>query len=254
MQDKQYCDRRSLLASASIFTLGGLAGCFSGAEPENAAQQGSPNTTDQQTPTQTQSQNQSQGGNVPKSALTTSNTRVLTVDGDVVGEVAITNEGNARTDSYRVGMDWLDEQGNYLATSDIDGVFHESGETWVARKWAWLELENPEQVASVEASVTETDPWGQVTANPQDIEIVNQTLRASEQEVLVRGTLRNTGQTTKSPNVATKVFDASGTILGMGGTTKEVPAGSTARFEISPDTYGRDGQVESASLIPYTVS
>lgn len=154
--DERLPNRRAFLTSASILAIGGLTGCASGG-PESPGQRGSPQSTPSGTNQTTQSgqnqtQNQTQGGNVPKSAIATSNHRVITVDEEVVGEVAITNEADRTTEDFRVGMDWLDQQGNYLGTSDIVGSLMDPGETWVARRWAWLELENPEQVASTRRS------------------------------------------------------------------------------------------------------
>lgn len=160
-------------------------------------------------------------------------------------------EGDTQTESFRIGVDWLNDKGEYMATSDIYGLFLDPGEQWIARTPAWLDVENPENIGSAEATVAELDPWGDMVANPDGIQLEDQTVRASEQEVVVRGVVKNNRQTTTFINAGVKVADANGTVLAINDTIKEVASGDTWRFEVNPNTYGRNSQVDSATVIPY---
>jgi hypothetical protein len=173
------------------------------------------------------------------------------VSEEIIGEAKVTNIGSAQTESFILGLDWLDSSGEYIATTDVYGLFLAAGETWIPRHPAWLDAENPENVDGVEASITETDPWGDLAPNPDGVELVEQSVRVGSDEIVVRGQVKNNQKTKEYIEAAGKVMDADGNVLAMADTIEEVASGDTWRFEMNPQTYGRNDQVDSGTVIPY---
>lgn len=268
MDDDPLYVRRRFLASASVLAFGSLAGCSSdepdgegtprnqdtpadGSSPADTAE---PTPTDSEEPTATETEEPTPSESA-KPSLSIGTTALTTVNTGyserVIGEVTITNDGGAQIDGFMIAIDWLDDSDEFIASTDLYGRFLDAGETWVARSPAWLDVENPEQIAAVEASVADTNAFGDLAPNPDGIELTDQAVRASDEEVLVRGTVKNNQNTKEFINVASKATTADGTVLGMGDTIEEVPSGESWTFQMDIETYGRNGQVDSATVIPY---
>lgn len=260
MEQPSRFNRRSFLASISALTLGSLAGCSS---DEGSGSSGSTATpeptatetpTDTETPTETATETETPTPE-PHTELVLESPEIVTIErsygDDVGGEVAIVNNGDTATGAFGVGLDWLDGSGEYLATSDIQGIYLEPGETWVARQPAFLAVDDPSQVESVEATVTEERSPARYTFNPDGIEVADETIRSSNEDLVARGTINNDRSTSEYINVAAKVYDQDDNVLGMAWTINEVASGDSWRFETNPQTFGRNGQVESGEVIPY---
>jgi len=266
-------DRRTFLATVSSVTLAGVAGC-SGDSDEDLSGDGdtptdTPESTDTpteeptDTPTETKTNTPTETDTPtetptpePVTDLVLSSPKLITIEksyeDEVGGEVAITNEGDTRTATFTVGLDWINEDGDYMATTDLSGIALEAGETWIARSVAWLDVENPNDIGSVEATVTEEFPPNNITTYPDDIDVTDSTTRASDEEVVVRGTIENNRDTTEFINVAAKIYDQDENVLAIDWTIEEVKGGDSWRFEVKPQTHGRNGQVETGTVIPYT--
>jgi hypothetical protein len=265
MEDNPYSSRRRFVATATALTLGGLAGCMSGEDGDAAASSGdqatetevatdTPTDAPTETPTETPTESETPTPE-PHTDLVLQNAQTLVIkqpySEDIGGQVEITNQGDIATSNFTVGLDWLDENDEYIATSDLYGYFLEPGETWVARTVAWLDVDDPEQIESVEATVSDEGEPGRFETSPDGIELSNKQVRASEEEVLVRGTIKNSRDTKQFINVVAKVYDKDGNVLGIRSTIEEVASGDSWRFEVNPQTWGRNGEVDSAKVIPY---
>jgi hypothetical protein len=187
------------------------------------------------------------------SDLTLGEASLVTVDRgyseEVGGEVTITNEGNAPTGRFTVGLDWIDDNGEYMATTDIYGRALTGGESWSARALAYLDVEEPRNIDGVEASLTEED--NSSFEPPDDVEVTDENFLSSEEEVTVRGTIVNNRSASEFIEVVGMVYDSDGTIIGMRHTIEEVSGGDSWRIDMSPDTYGRNGEADSGTLYPY---
>lgn len=239
----RFLTRRSVLGALSTFPLSSVASSTAQAQAGTQTNGTSGGTTETGTPS---------SSNTP---LSLSNPRVMTIDAgfgeELVGEVTITNESDSLITDFQIGMDWINKSGAYMATTDLYGGFLAPGETWIARTYAWLDVENTSQIGSLETAITDMNPFGDLIANPEGIELVDPILRASEEDVVVRGQIKNNRNTQEFLNASVQVYDGEETIIGIGDSIEEVPSGGTWQFEIAPDTVGRNGQVEYATVVPY---
>lgn len=263
--------RRSLLTSGSALVVGGLAGwtsgnggseqrerhgaCPTGRAAGGEGTGGTAGTATDTEPTNGTEQGTPAGTAAADTGLAVGDARLVTVETDVgeelVGEATVTNRGSARTDSFVLGLDWLDDAGEYVSTTDVYGVFLASGGTWIPRSPVWLDVETPEAVEDVEASITGTDPWGPLEPYPDGIVLVDHAVRAGSDETVVRGTIRNDREATTFVEAAGHVADADGAVLAMATTIEEMDSGATWRFELSLPTHGRNNRVDSGTVIPY---
>lgn len=207
-----------------------------------------PTETETDTPTETRTPE-------PFSEITVGNAELITIetalDDEVGAEVVITNEGDAIAPSFEIGVDWLDADGEYIATSSVYGEVLEAGETYIARTPAWLDVEEPERIEGVEATVTDESPFGEADIYPEGIEVTQSTTRASDEDVVVRGVIENNRDTTEYLEYGAKVYNENGDVIGIGTGIEEVAGGDSWRFESNITTHGRNGQVESGKVIPY---
>lgn len=256
--------RRKFVAGVSAMTIGAIAGCTGGEDDDSGvddsdgrsdttaeAADTSPSTSsDAGTSTEAETETRTRQS---FSELSLGEASVVTVDRghseEVGGEVSITNDGDAPTGRFGVGLDWLDSDGEYIATSDIYGRALAEGETWNARTVGWLDVEEPEKIDSVEATITEdsTEPYHP----PEGVEVASEEFRSSDEEVTFRGTVENGRQSSEFIEVAAKVYDGTGDVIGMDWTIEEVSAGDSWRFEVSPDTYGRNDRADSGTIHPF---
>lgn len=286
MDKNHYTNRRQILFAVGALGIANLAGCSEDGESGGTVNEGvdadggggsdGNGETERPTETLTEATGGGDGGeSTPTETPTPTETRTPTAtptpersvdlvlgatdvfvlesqySEDLVGEVAITNEGTIPTAGYTVGLDWLDENDEYIATTDVNGMLLEPDETWEARRFAWLDVDDTEKIESVEASVTEMNSPDRVNPNPEWIELDDQQVRASDDEVVVRGKVTNTKDTSEFIDIAAKVYNANGIVVGTEWTLEEVAGGDSWRFELNPNTYGRNGAVESGKVIPF---
>lgn len=83
---------------------------------------------------------------------------------------------------------------------------------------------------------------------PRDI--LSEAFRASDEEVTFRGTAENNRQLSELIEIAANGDDSNGDAIGTDWTIGEVSAGDSWRFEVSPDTYGRNDRADSATGYP----
>ncbi|PSP92702.1 hypothetical protein BRC91_12735 [Halobacteriales archaeon QS_4_62_28] len=243
-----------------------MAGCSGGSDEELSGDGDTPTDTSEPTdtptekPTDTSTETETDTPTntptpEPFTDLVLSSPELITIDksydDEVGGEVEITNEGDTRTASFTVGLDWINKDGEYMATTDLHGIALKPSETWIARNVAWLDVENPNDIGSVEATVTDEFQPSNVTTYPDDINVTDSTTRASDEEVVVRGTVENNRDTSEFINVAAKVYDQDENVLAVDWTIEEVEGGDSWRFEVKPQTHGRNSKVESGTVIPY---
>ena len=264
MAEKPYFDRRSVISGVSAVVLGGLAGCSGGTEStgDSGGNDGGDGGDGRQTPDSVATETE-MGTERPTETATpassidlavsdaTVTTMETAVGEDIVGEATVTNNGDTQTDSFVLGLDWLDESGEYIATTDVYGIFLNAGQTWLARSPAWLDVDKPERIESVEAAITEMDPWGELVPNPDGLELVKQNVRAGGDEVVVRGQIKNNRDTKTFIEAAGKITDSDGNVLATATTIEEVQSGQTWRFEMNPQTTGRNDRVDSGTVIPF---
>lgn len=263
--------RRYLALSGALFA--GIAGCSEDSdELDDPGDTPSFDGENGDTPRDTEEPTQS-GGSTPTDSPLSTNTptetptlesyseitiesaELLTIersyDDEVGAEVVITNGGDVIAPNFKIGVDWLDADDEYIATSDIYGEVLEAGETWIARTEAWLDVEEPERIEGVEATLTDESPFGEYDVYPEDIEVTQLSTRASDEEVVVRGVIKNNRDTSEFLEFGAKVYNGDGDVIGMDSGIEEVEGGDSWRFEASPDTYGRNGQVETGKVIPF---
>lgn len=220
------------------------------AEPSTPTESPSPTGTPTESPTPTATP-------TPEafSELAIESAELITIetsfDERVGGEVTVTNTGDAMAQNFQIGVDWLDADGEYIATTDVYGRVLDAGETWVARAEAWLDVEEPERIEGVEATITDESPFGDFDVEPEGIELTESTMRASDEEVVVRGVVENNRDTSEFVEVGAKVYSGDGVVIGMASGIEEVAGGDSWRFEVTPNTHGRNGQADSATVVPY---
>lgn len=180
--------------------------------------------------------------------------KLITVDAGYysgpAGEVAVTNDGDAPARALRLNFDWLDENGDYIDTSSLSVQLLQNGETLVARRKPTL-VDEPEKIKDVELSL-EGGREAAKGLNPDGVELTEDKLRASEDEVRVRGVARNDRDSELGylAAVAT-VYDSDDRALAVDYTNEtDIGAGEEWRFEIpSINTVARNKQVESATVV-----
>lgn len=256
--------RRRYLATAAI-TLG-LTGCSgdggndgegNNQDTMTPADAESPTPTDTSeetdTPTETEPETETET-ETPTADVSLSVGQAELVDVDLgyytgsAGQVAVENTGNAPSNSLRCTFDWFDDNGEYLASDANLCRTIAPGEVWVAR-FTPTSVDDPASVGDVEAAISGGDKPATIEA--PDVELVDSQLRASEDEVLVRGEAQNNSDTELGYLEAiAKVYDGDDRLLATEYTNEtNVSGGATWRFEMNPFTVGRNGDVESAEVL-----
>lgn len=215
-----------------------------------------PTERETDTPTETETDTPTETGTPePFSEITVGGAELITIetslDDGVGAEVDITNDGDAIAPSFEIGVDWLDADDEYIATSSVYGEVLEAGETYIARTSAWLDVDEPERIEGVEATLTDESPFGEADIYPEGIEVTQSTTRASDEDVIVRGVIKNNRDTTEFIEYGAKVYNGNGDVIGIGPGIEEVAGGDSWRFESNVLTRGRNGEVESGKVIPY---
>lgn len=166
------------------------------------------------------------------------------------GEVAVRNDGDAPSGVLIIFFDWLDENGEYIETSSLPVQTLAHDETMIARRRP-LTVNDSERIEDVRIS----HDGGQEPAeglHPDGVELVEDELHVSEEEVRVRGlALNNRDSEMEYLAAVAKVYDTDNRVLAIDHTDEtDIGAGDNWRFEISKlDTVGRNGKVESSRVI-----
>lgn len=189
----------------------------------------------------------------PQPDITTGETSLLQVDAGYetrpMAGVLVTNEGESPTKRFSVSADWLDSNGDYLATSEADIQTLRTGETWSARIDPLIDIDNYTDIGDFEVSVGNVEPA--TTLDPEGVALTDEQFRASESQVIVRGGVQNDRDSMLDYiEVVAKVYDADGNVVGWERTNElEIEAGGTLRFDLEPDTKGRNERVESYEIV-----
>jgi len=163
--------------------------------------------------------------------------------------VLVTNDGDSPTKQLEVTADWLDSNGDYIASSTASIQTLGVDETWSARIDPNIDVDDYSAIDDFEISVGNAAPA--TSLNPDDVTLSGVELRASESQVLVRGQVQNKRDSTLGyVEVVAKVYNAAGDVIGWKRTNEtDVSPGDVLRFELEPDTKGRNGDVESHKAV-----
>lgn len=247
--------RRRVLQVVGTGLLGGLAGC--GTENGKDGQTtpgddggGGGDGTGGGTDTPTSGGD----GDSEKPDIVNDDAKLITVDlgyySGPAGEVNVTNEGGAPARALTLNFDWFDKNDEYINTSSVSTPLLQNGETLAARVTPSL-VDEPEKIENVKFSL-EGGREAAKGLNPDGVKLADKTLRASKDEVRVRGTARNTRDSELSylAAVAT-VYNSDGTALAVDYTNEtEIGAGEEWNFEIPAiNTVARNDQVDSATVV-----
>lgn len=164
------------------------------------------------------------------------------------GQITVENTGNAPSEQVDLTFDWFDDSGEYLASDSTYCHTIGAGEVWQARARP-ISVENEEDVSDVEVALSGGSSPASLGAD--GVKLVNSQLRASEDDVIVRGEAANNRDSSLSYLEAiAKVYDGDGQLITTEFTNEtEIASGGTWRFEINVMTTGRNGDVESAEVI-----
>jgi len=186
---------------------------------------------------------------IPEPNITHGTTEIVEVDFGYetrpTATVPVTNNGDLPTGRLPVTVDWLDSGGTYIASSTSTLLTLDAGETWNARVDPHIDVEDYSEIADAEANIGQVSTATSI--DPENIRLVNDEHRASEQQVLVRGSIKNErDQTIDYIAIVAKVYDSNGDIIGSAWTNEtDITSSGQFRFELEPTTYGRNGFVDS---------
>lgn len=172
----------------------------------------------------------------------------------IVAEGSVTNAGNAPSSTAEATCDWFDGDGNYVASQPAFCETIGAGETWLPLFNPSMQVEDPSNLASAELAISGgQDP---PSFNPQEIELTDTTLRASEEQALIRGTAANNRSNTVSYLEANaKFYNSDGSILTTNWTNvTDLTAGESWHFELDSLLTDRTGQIESGEILLTTES
>lgn len=190
---------------------------------------------------------------VPQPAISIGETRLVTFDAGYevrpLAAVLVTNDGEGPTESFSITADWLDNSGNYIASSKASIKTLAVGETWSARVDPFIDVDDYSEIAEFEVSVGSTTTA--TSLDPDGVTVSGEQLRASESQVIVRGQVQNNRDSALDyVAIVAHVYDADGVIIGEDWTNElDIGAGSPLNFELEPETYGRNGRVDSHEVI-----
>ena len=191
----------------------------------------------------------------PQAGLEVGRTGLIEVDlgyeTTPMAEVAATNTGDAITGMASLTVDWFDGNDEYLASIRTYTRGLCPGEAWLARADPGIDVENPDEIASFEVSPGPASP---AVYGPNGVTVSNSEYRASEQDVVVRATAKNTRESPIDYLVfAGKVYNDADEVIGHYWTNEtDIDAGATVRFEGDPRTRGRNGAVSSHEVLVST--
>ncbi|MDS0299377.1 FxLYD domain-containing protein [Halogeometricum sp. S1BR25-6] len=190
---------------------------------------------------------------VPQPDITIGETSLVEVDTGYetrpMAGVLVTNDGESPTKRLPVTVDWLNDAGEYLASSEGYVQTLGVGETWSARIDPSIDVDDYSVIDDFEVSV------GNValatTLDPDGVTLSGVELRSSESQVLVRGQVQNQRDGSLDyVEVVAKVYNPAGEVIGWERTNEtDIGAGNVVRFELEPDTKGRDGDVETSEVV-----
>ncbi|WP_434531935.1 FxLYD domain-containing protein (plasmid) [Haloarcula sp. NS06] len=172
----------------------------------------------------------------------------------IVAEGSVTNAGNAPSGTVEATCDWFDGDGNYVASQPTFCETIGAGETWLPLFNPSMQVDDPSNLASAELAISGgQDP---PSFNPEGIELIDSTLRASEEQALIRGTTANNRSNTVSYLEANaKFYNSDGSILTTNWTNvTDLAAGESWQFELDSLLTDRAGQVESGEILLTTES
>lgn len=189
----------------------------------------------------------------PEADVVFGDSRLVEVDVDGathrMAEVEVVNRGSSPAGRVPVTIDWYDESESYLASSETSIPALAGQTTWIPRVDPKYDISDASEIAGFEPNL------GQIkaapTLDPDGITLVSDELLASEQEVIVRGEVENERESAINYlQIVANVHNADGAIIGSSSANElNVPAGERFRFELQFDTAGRNGAVESHSVI-----
>lgn len=190
---------------------------------------------------------------VPQPDITLGESSLVQVDAGYetrpMAGVLVTNKGDSTTGAVPITVDWLDSAGEYLASSSTDLRVIGIGETWSARVDPLIDVDDYSVINDFDVSVGDVSPATSI--NPDNLTASGVELKASESQVLVRGQVQNKRSSTVDYiSVTVKVYNKKGEIIGSEWTNEtEIASGNAFRFELEPNTKGRNGDVDSAQVV-----
>lgn len=209
--------RRRTYLSSGAGLLAGIAGCTSTSPTEGAAQN--------------QSTTSEPAGEVVVQDATLHSGETEGKDGgfqtgQYVG-ATVTNQREHPTGYVNVSVDWYDERGDFLDTSENGIPSLGAGERWAARIYVPSHLD----------SVSDFDLSGDVTLRlaepPENVELVSSSFNPDQREPVTGRVKNNTGSELSDIGVIAKLYDEDGTVLGGAGINQTgIPASETWRFSI----------------------
>lgn len=190
---------------------------------------------------------------VPEPDVSFGSSRLINVDtgfgAGPMAEVEVMNSGDTATKRLEITVDWQNEAGEYLASSTASIQTLGSGETWIARVDPRYDVEDVNSIDGFEPNLGEVETA--TSLNPEGVTVVGDEMVASEQQVLVRGAAKNERDSELGYlEIVTKVHNSEGAVIGSRRTNDlDIPAGDQLRFELEPNTYGRNAAVDSYTIV-----